>query len=303
MTLRQSASSMCLAASAGALIIFSSWVNAADDAGQAQQSSSRSTAGDSSWSLRLPQENKVSFRGVVSFDEAGAGNTQLLYPAPNAVGFLAAVLTHGAVVESQKKKQKDQIQEAADKVLSPYETVLSHYTHKELMQRGLQKVSAGGMHKLIEFSKIPDSKWLVVSAPVFLITQDQSAIILENSIAIHAPDTPSNVLYQNTIRVVSETKEGKDLTGFWTANQGEKLKEESAGLFAQSLDIAMSEMANGSNSGDKPQKTFRYLEGHTEKMERGQLISEQCNRMVIKTLRGGLISIPARRDGNSGLRC
>lgn len=303
MTLRQSVKSMCPAACASALIIFSSWVNAADDVGHAQPSSSRSSAGDSSWSLRLPQENKVLFRGVVSFDEAGAGNTQIAYPAPNAVGFLAAVLTHGAVVESQKKKQKDQLQEAADKVLSPYETVLSPYTHKELMQRGLEKTSTGGRNKLIEFSEKPDSKWLVESAPVFLITQDQSAIILENSIAIYAPDTLSNIVYQNTIRVVSETKEGKDLAGFWTANQGERLKEESAGLFAQSLDIAMSEMANASNSNDSPQKTFRYLEGHTEKMERGQLISEQCNRVVIKTLRGGLISVPARRDGNNDIRC
>ena len=171
------------------------------------------------------------------------------------------------------------------------------------MQRGLQMTSSGGRKKLVGFSEIPRAEWFVESDPVFLITQDQSAIILENSISIYAPDAPSAAAYQNTVKVVSEAKEGKDLAGFWTANQGEKLKQESASLLAQSLDIAMSEMAGSSSKDNSPQKTFRYFEGHSEKMERGQLVSEQCNRVVIKTLRGGLISVPARREASSSPRC
>lgn len=300
----QSLKTACLVTCAITLMSSISWVKAADEIGQAQPSSSRSITKDSSWSLRLVKDDKVVFRGVVSLDTAGTGTGSIMYPGDAGVGgFLVAVATHGLISESAKNNQKAKLQDEADKVLLPYETILSNYKNRELMQKGLQKTSAGGRKKLIEFSEIPGAEWLVESVPVFLMTQDRSAIILVNNISIYAPDSLSTTAYQNIIKVVSEVKEGKDLVNLWTTNQGEKLKEESASLLAQSLDIAISELAGASNASNNPQKTFRYLEGHSEKMERGQLVSEQCNRVVIKTLRGGLISAPTRREANNSSRC
>lgn len=293
MTRSYFAKRLCLATGCIALMSLPMRVGATDGSGQAQQSSARSITDNSSWALRLPKEDKVVYRGEVSLDEAGMGTTQMLYPAPNAVGFLAAVFTHGALVESEKKNQKERLQNEADKVLTPYEAVLSTYTYKELMQEGLQKTSTGGRKKLAEYTEKPGAEWLIECAPVFLITQDQSAIILENSISIYAPEATSTAVYRNIVKVISETREEKKLPDFWTANQGEKLKDESANLFAQSIDMAINDMANGSRENDNAQKTFRYLEGHAKKFERGQLVSEQCNRIVIKNLRGWLMSIPA----------
>ncbi len=295
----QSLMTTCLVASATTLISFAPWVKAADEVGQAQLSSARSITKDSDWSLRLPKEDKVIYKGVVSLDDTRGNSTHIMYPAANAVGFLAEVFTHGAIVESLKKSQKDRRQEEADKVLLPYETVLSNYKNKDLMLRGLQVASKGGRKKLVDFSEKPGADWFIESDPVFLFTQDQSAIILENSISIYAPNAPLTAAYQNTVKVVSETKAEKDLADFWTVNQGERLKEESASLFALSLDIAMSEMADGSSKDSNPQKTFRYLEGRSEKIERGQLVSEQRNRIIIKNLRGELISAPTRRNASS----
>src|SRR6266853_2564941 len=276
-------------------MVFISCAQAANDAVQAGQAAPRVIGKDSSWSLRLPKDDKVVYRGVVSFDEAGVGNRQIMYPAPNAVGLLAAVLTHGAIGGSMKDSQKDKLQEADDKVLLPYESVLGSYKHQELMRRGLQKTLMGGSKKLVEFSEKPGADWFIESAPVFSITQDQTTIILDISISVYAPNAPSAAAYQNAVRVVSLAKDGADLASFWTANDGEKLKEESASLMAESLDIILSEMASGSSKEGNPYKTVRYFEGKTEKMERGQLISERCGRVLIKTLRGGLMSVPARR--------
>ena len=276
-------------------MVFISCAQAANDAVQAGQAAPRVIGKDSSWSLRLPKDDKVIYRGVVSFDEAGVGNRQITYPAPNAVGLLAAVLTYGAIVGSMKDSQKDKLQEGADKVLLPYESVLASYKHQELMRRGLQKTLTGGSKKLVEFSEKPGGDWFIESAPVFSITQDQTTIILDISISVYAPNAPSAAAYQNTVRVVSLAKDGADLASFWTAKDGEKLKEESASLLAESLDIILSEMASGPSKEGNPYKTVRYFEGTTEKMERGQLISERCGRVLIKTLRGGLMSVPARR--------
>jgi len=293
MTRSYLAKTVCLIAATLALMIPTIQTGATDDTGQVHQSSAQSITGESSWALRLPKDDKVVYRGEVSLDEAGMGTTQMLYPAPNAVGFLAAVFTHGALVESEKKSQKEHLQNEADKAIKSYEEVLSSYTYRELMQRGLQKTSMGGRKKLAEYTEKPGAEWLIESTPIFLITQDQSALILENSVSIYAPGATSTAAYQNIIKVISVTRVEKDLPGFWTANQGEKLKEESASLLAQSIDLAINDMANGSKENNNAQKTFRYFEGHSKKFERGQLVSEQCNRRVIKNLRGWLMSIPA----------
>ena len=247
-------------------------------------------AKDTNWLLRLPKEDAVPYKGVVNFDKAGAGNAQILYPAPNALGFLAAVFTHGAIVESQKKNEKDKLQEEANKVLVPYEAVLKDYSHKELMQRALEKIASGMNMKLLVAEEGPGSEWTMVSIPVFSMTQDQSAIVLENAIALYPPNAKEPV-YKNAVRVISPPKESADFTGFWSAKEGAKLKEESATLMAHSIEMALKDAASAPEA-ETVHRTFRYMEGKDEKIERAGLVSEHCDRAVIKTLRGWLMSVP-----------
>src|SRR5213594_1284277 len=261
----------------------------------APSSAARSMAKDIEWSLRAPKEERVVFQGAVSFDAAGGSGAPMLYPAPNLAGFLAAVITHGVLVESTKKGQKDKLQQEADKVLSPYQEVLSGYAAKELMQRGVDKATTGRTRRLLDSSDGDATGWLVESSPVFSLTQDQSAIVLDNSIAIYAPADHASAAYKNVVRVISKPKSAGDLPDFWIAGGGEKMKDESAGLLAESLDIALKQAAGDDASDANAHKTFRYLEGSTERMERGQLVSERCDRVVLKTLRGWLMSVPARQ--------
>jgi hypothetical protein len=251
-------------------------------------------AQDIEWAVRAPKEERVVFQGAVSFDGAGSGAAGMLYPAPNLAGFLAAVITHGLLVESTKKGQKDKLQQEADKVLVPYQDVLNGYTATELMRRSVDKATTGRGKRLLDASQSGDTGWLVESTPAFSLTQDQSAIVLDNGIAIYAPGDRANAAYKNVVRVVSRPKAADDLAVFWTAGGGEKLKDESANLLAESLDIALNQAAGDAGNAN-PHKTFRYLEGGSEKMERGQLVSERCGRVVLKTLRGWLMSVPSRQ--------
>jgi hypothetical protein len=87
---------------------------------------------------------------------------------------------------------------------------------------------------------------------------------------------------------------------------GERLKEESADLFARSLEIAWREIGNASRKDDPVRpKTIRYRQGKSEKMERAELIDTKCNRVVVRTLRGWLMSVPLAepREDATGNEC
>jgi len=257
------------------------------------------------WAIRLPKDDIVLFKGLSRFDGAGGPGAQILYPAPGIIGLLAAVATHGAIVEGQKKAEKERIQATADRVLVAYQPVLGAYTYRELMQQALglaqsQGAAAGsGGGRLIGFADQRGAEWLLESAPVYFIAPDERAIVLDLAVAVYAPGPAAAPVYQNLIRVVSQPQEGSDPAAFWTANQGENLKQTSAALLAESLEIVRGQVAGAAVAEAAVHKTLRYMEGSTERMERGQVISAQCNRLLIKNLRGWLMSLPTRTEAGA----
>lgn len=285
---------LALASLAGSALC-AAWGAAAEDDPAERRPAAALITPDAKWCLRLPPGERVAYRGVASFDGAGTGTASFLYPAPNAGGFLAAVLTHALLVDSDKKDQKQKIQAAADQVLSPYQGVLDTFNYRDLMQRAVAKTATAAHASLVEESGDPGREIVVETSPVFSLTQDQKAIILDDAIVIRMPGSAPEDAYRNTVRVVSTAREVADPAAFWTANAGETLKDESAKLIAQSLDIAFRDAAAGTNPDGVPYRTIRYREGAAEKIERALVLNEQCDRMLIRTLRGTLMSVPASR--------
>jgi hypothetical protein len=250
------------------------------------------------WVVRAPVTDKVIYRGVVSFDNAGINGMNMVYPAPNLVGLFAAVLTHGLIADSAHEKKKAQIREEADKVLLPYQPVLEKITHGPLIEQGLAITKRGAGKKLVGLSEPVPGTWVVETAPVFSMTQDERALVLDNAIVVRSPDAPDAVLYQNVVRVVSHPRAASEdktaLFNSWSADDARMLRQESAALFAESLDIVLAELAKEPATAEVVQKTVRYPEGGGEKMERAALIVERCDRVALKTLRGWLMSVPRR---------
>jgi hypothetical protein len=270
-----------------------------EDASRKPPNALNLAAGKADWILRLPKEESVMFRGIVSYDQAGVGTASMLYPAPNLGGLVAAIITHGLLVEAAKKDQKDKMQAAADTVLMPYQNVLNGFRHRELMTRAIGKASTGGKGRLVEAADKSATEILVESAPVFSLTQDQGAIVLDNVVGISMPGAESGTSY--TIRIVSTAKNAPDLQAFWTDNEGEQLKEVSAQLFALSLDIAFGEANQDSGRDAIPYRTIRYREGSAERIERAQVLGDRCERLLIRTLRGVFMSVPASRVAAAAL--
>ena len=247
---------------------------------QVPPATTRYSAKDLGWSLKLPQDDIVPFQGMASFDSAGIGTGHMVYPAPHLAGFFAAIITHGIINEVARNRQKSKIQEDADRVLTPYQQVLAGFKNRELMQLAINTTAAAASKRMAEQTEKPGSDLMVESVPVFSMTQDQTAIVLDNAIAIFAPGADSPATYKNIIRVVSRPETKIDIVSHWTTNGGDALKIESARLLAESLDIALGEMAENMTR-NQPHKTVRYVEGSIDRMERGQVIRELCGRVVL----------------------
>jgi hypothetical protein len=259
----------------------------------------RPVPADTGWLVRAPAADKVAYQGVASFEDATMGRYGMLYPAPNLVGLLAAVVAHGVVSGAVQDKKRAAIREAADKVLAPYQPTLDTITHSTLLPQGLAKTRRGAGKTVVPAGEAETRQWLVETIPVYSMTQDQRALVLDNALVVRGPEAGAPVVYQNVVRVVSAPLPAGDdkppVAGAWLADDGRLLKEVSADLFAESFDLMLGELAQGPQAQpaeDKPHKTVRYLEGGTVKMERATPVLERCDRAVLKTLRGWLMSVP-----------
>jgi len=249
------------------------------------------------WSLRLPVQQKVVFRGQVNYDKAGTGQGGMVYPAPGLVGFLAAIATHAVIVNGVREGQRSEIEIAADKVLLPYKDILDAFNYGDLADLALLPEAR---LPLLGPDAKPQSGLIISSAPVFYMTQDQAALILDNTVSVFKAGSDKPV-YTNTVRVVSRAGDAENLVAHWQQDSGKQLRDESAALFRQSVDIVRAYALAPATAA--AQRTFRYAEGKVEAMERAEPISEQCGRALVKNLRGWLLSIPLKRTRPTAPEC
>jgi hypothetical protein len=244
--------------------------------------------------LRLPKEDVVTYQGMVSHDAVGLGTGGMFYPAIGGLpGFFAALVTHGLINESSKKSQKTAKQLEADKVLLPYQDVIQTIKYAELIQAAKSKFLNSRVSQFIHADKPPSSEWVVESVPVYSLTQDESALVLQNLISIYAPGKYQKAIYQNVIKAVSKPTTAEKAQDVWLADSGKEFKHTSIELMSITLDIAFREASGDFINLSEQQKTYRYKEGKTDTFERAYRITSECGRALLKNLRGAYMSVPA----------
>ncbi len=256
------------------------------------------------WLMRLPGQEGLVFRGMLGGKGAGAeAGATVLYPSggAGAAGFFAALITHAVIANSVLSSQQKAERTEADKVLEPYVSTLSQLTTTKTLDLAREKMGRGGIKRVISpTDKATGGAWLIESTPVFTLTQDEQALVLDNAVIVYSADVPPAVVYKGVVRVVSHPKPAGDeqspLVQLWTADAGAPLQGETASLWAESLDVILGQLALGPETAPPPQKTIRFPEGGRTKVERASVIEERCDRIVLKTLRGWLMSVPAKAD-------
>jgi hypothetical protein len=253
--------------------------------------------------LRVPKDRLVSFSGVVSYDAAGGRPGYMAYPAPDPISAVAGLVTHGVIVGFQRKHEKSQIREAANEVLAPYEAVLERFTNADLMRRALDALEIEGNKALISATDAAVPGVLVECRPAFFMTQDGRALVLENSIVVRRIEAKavtkgaaSVVATANptTVKVVGSPLPEADsnIEAYWMAEEGDALQTASVNLLRDSLILALQDVHGPAAAYAADFRTVRYREGGAEKIERARILNESNSRLVLRNLRGWILSVP-----------
>jgi hypothetical protein len=244
------------------------------------------------WRLHADSPEAADFRGVLNLDAVGPAGNAMLYPAAGAAGLLAAILTHGAIVESVKSGQKRKAQEDADAVLQPYRETLARLRTSQLLASAtrvapsLQGSGAGAR------PAVPERLLLL---PVFLVAQDERALILDVEVAGERKDGAGKPVFSRSIRIVSTPRAGADRLAWW-GPAGAELENEAVLLLSQALDLIVQDPLSGAPA-EAAFRTLRYPVGASERVERAQVVAQSCRRLVLRTLRDVTLSVPQPDDG------
>ena len=245
-------------------------------------------------SLRLPKEEKVSFAALPNDATAAGDPGSMMYAGPLALA-LVEVVAHGAFESHKQANEKKSRDSLNDIVLAPYQTSLSRLTNAELMRRAMDGLPTHGTKVLVQYSEKAGAGWLIECSPKFFMTQDARAVVLQNDIVIHSPDAASPPTFKNVVEVVGQPRDsvGKDSENTWMIEDGALLTSVSVELLRESVALALSELHGDFAGPARAYHTVRYPRGGEEKMERAQTLRQTPQRVVLKTLRGWIMSVPA----------
>lgn len=243
-------------------------------------------AADEGLALRMAGE--LRWNGVPA--PAGAGSTaSMLYPAPTPLAGLVAVFTHGAMVSGMRAADEKRRQEEADQALLPYREALDAWNARALAEAALPLIAAPGPHALADAGGSPVRR-VVEATPLFSLHADQSRLVLVNRLRVL--DSAAAAPWELTVQVLANRR--PDDQAYPPDDGAGALKAEAARLFAHSVDIALLMHARREGTEQPPMRTHRYVDGAGEGIERGQRVLDGCQRAVIRTLRGVMLSVPVK---------
>ena len=248
--------------------------------------------------LRAPAAPDVVWRGMLATEGGAVGSGAIIgpYPAFGVAGLLVAVFTHAAISQSVQSSQRQREQEEADKVLAPYATALRAWPAHELWAAAMASGPAPAadpnppVFKLWDGSAPAPEGPVLEALPQFTLAQDEGVLMLD--LAVKRVPAPGAAPVESLVRVVSSPHDATDARAHWSADEARRLKTSAAAMLAHGLHLALRH--SDPAPGDAPMRTHRYQQGNIERAERAQQIAGECARVVLRTLRGGVLSVPQR---------
>ena len=222
------------------------------------------------------------FRGeLIIADKSEASS--MMYPGYGGLGgFLVGIATHAAMESGMASSQQNAAIEKANEVLAPLEEQISQLDTLSVISPMSDSLS---LVVLPEEQSTKDKDYLLSSSPMFKVAQDYSSIRLQNVISISSEDS---TLYQNLIEVARSLnkKEREALV-----SNVEILPQLAEELMGESLRVGISD-SKGLLKSAPSMQTFKYELGGKTQYQRANLVSEDCDNLVIKTLRNWIKVIP-----------
>lgn len=239
--------------------------------------------------VRLPPAKLPTWSGMPDQEPTGESG-QFLYPASNAAGLLAAILTHSAIVNGARESEAKRRAELAARTLDPLRPVIGQDLESPALLAQAREQLLGRLK-----SHEPPA-WIEVT-PRYSVLSDHRAIVLDAE--IHRAPTPTTQSFKGVIRVISAPVADHDATAFWLAAGGAALREEAVRMLTHALEISV--LHTSATRTEAPARTHRYSFGSGTRMERGQMIQQGCDRTLLFTLREQWMSVPS--EASVSLAC
>lgn len=233
--------------------------------------------------LRWPEPQALTWSGIAASESAGT-TASFLYPAPNAGGLIAAVLTHSLLVSGTRESERQARQKAADQVLEPYKAAIDRLDATQLttaLQAGwaANATTPDGIRRVVHLQ------------PHFRVSSDHRVIVLDARIRVQNADSPADrPAPDKTVQVVSTPRDGEDPLAAWLDNDAQPFRDEIVAMLSHGIDIALTVASLPPST--TPARTQRYAYGRETRMERGQALAGGCGRTVLWTLRESWMSVP-----------
>lgn len=122
-----------------------------------------------------------------------------------------------------------------------------------------------------------------------------------------APVTPVAAAASAALTGSAPTTQASVAQQHWSADNAKALKVETAAMLAHAIDAALTQLPRTASTpaapAEVPFRTHRYLMGDVETMERGQLLARGCDRVLLRTLRGNLLSAAVQPSRDKASAC
>ncbi|QFT57000.1 hypothetical protein [Microbulbifer sp. THAF38] len=233
------------------------------------------------------------FRGQVNYDNLDVNHGQMAYIGVTPGAFAGSILAHALIVGAAGDSKKKAEQEEADKILDLYREAIATFTAANLTKAAVVDFQQKNIAFNVWEAENSDP-WIVQSYPMFFLSQDRSTLTLKNSVSIFEKNNRENPAYQNLIEVVSSPVNEDKSNVIPVA----ALNELSIKLFVDSLVVMKTELS-GEHKLDSKEKTLSFYSGGKKVYERGRILSESCDRMSFRTLRGWVKSVPIERKAQT----
>ncbi len=274
----------------------------------------QSPPADSALWLRAPAQPQVTWRGMLATEGGAVGSGVQIgpYVVPGPAGLLAAIFTHAAIQNGVSASARQREQQEADRVLEPYRAALQAWPAEALWQAA----AAGSPLVLWAGVGAAPAGTVVDAAPLFTMAQDEGVLLLD--VAVRRAGA-AGAAAETVVRVVSSPLPLQPATELasataapsasaasaaspavaaaappqrqhWVADDARALKRTAAAMFAHALVLALRHA--GPDEAELPMRTHRYIQGGQQRSERARQLSGNCQRAVLRTLRGALISVP-----------
>ena len=242
-------------------------------------------------------DQDISFYGQRMASEVSSNGAGMMYPGGDAASFFVAIAMHAAIQGSVTSAAEQARIEEANIVLEPFKDTLDSLYLSDLMPdsllSNLSSETNNDLLKLTEGSSLVDG-WNVVIDPVFIMSRSQDSITAKVIMDISdMRDMPTTQIkapgYRRTIYLQSLPTYGKDE---WLQSDGEKFKATLQSLIGSSIDLGISDFSGLLPEKEPSATTVRYLDNGQKKVERGYLITQNCNHLTFESLRGEIKSMP-----------